>query len=181
MQGLLSQNYLSKASIFGASGGIIKSIQVGEVLIDSASTNTSVSISPVDRTKSIILASFRHTNAGSPANRVMVTSEILNDTTLRFMRESSGIVVNGIWQVIEFKNVKSKQQGKFSIVAGATTFDVTISPVDINRSFCIVTKQSPGTTSDIIQASLTYKLTAPDKLTMNFYSGGPFHWQVIEF
>jgi len=114
MEGLLSGNLLSKASVFGSSGGSnIKSIQRGTADMANAST-LNIAISDVDLTKSIVIVSG--VTSGVAGTYFWVQGKLLNSTTVSLRRNSVGTPAYLVdWVVIEFNNVKSLQTGETSV------------------------------------------------------------------
>ncbi len=125
MEGLLSQNYLSKASIFGTSD-IIKSIQY--VFTGSASTE----IDTVDISKTALVYLGQTVPGSSGDIDAQFKRAYLQDSThiaLDYRALGGSISL----AVIEFAQVKSRQEG--TITAGIAGATVNIQPVDLDKSF----------------------------------------------
>ena len=105
---------------FGLSGDLIKSIQKGT---GSGSGLKTITINPVDTTKSIAFLSVQTGNAPSANPRIQLT----NATTVTVTNSSASIE----WTVIEFKKIKSIQSGT---ATGASLCSSVISAVDGSKS-----------------------------------------------
>jgi len=136
----------------GASSNI-KSIQRGEVSFSS--TSGTVTISEVDLSKSIIIASTSGGGDGSPASS-FVKTRFVSSTSINFtLGRSSTYKV--AWQVIEFSNVKSLQRGLTNVT---TDTDVTITDVDMSKSILFTDFSTTYTGADLYNILYKAKLTS---------------------
>lgn len=182
MEGLLNGNLLSKASIFGSSGGSsVKSIQRGSHTMfgyNSPLTNI-ITISGVDISSSIIIIYFNSKASNTSLSAVM--AEIINSTTIKFTGCVGGSTVYPFeWQVVEFNNVKSKQSGIGAYVSSDETF--TISSVNTSKSLIFGSFWTCYADTNIYAAS--YKIISSTSIGIyRRNAGGPQQaaWQVIEF
>jgi len=182
MEGLLSGNLLSKASVFGSSGSNIKSVQRGTVSM-SGLTTVDVTISPIDTTKSVVRQTSA--NSASGANGLLSSAIILNSTTIRFTHPASvGTVYPVDWEVIEFNNVKSKQTGTVQITGGNSSVSPTISNFDPLKSllFYSYITDSPALDNNSFPTGyITSSTTLYFKRTNTSAYYLTMYFQVIEF
>ncbi|MEK6676046.1 MAG: hypothetical protein AABZ47_10390, partial [Planctomycetota bacterium] len=167
----------------------LSGLQSGTLVMSpgAGSSQTSpVTIAPIDPTKSILFFNY-HGNSTDPDDG-LVRGRILNGTTLEFTRGSDsgtdGVLTDLTiyWQVASFSAGVSVQRGTFTSVS--TTGDVTISPVDLTRSFVLVSGSvaSPDTTysgDDFFRARLTS--TTNLEIIHSTSSSRTADWQVVEF
>lgn len=95
----------------------------------------------------------------------------------RFQIDSVGIPISPI--------IKSLQQGYLSM-GTATTYDLTISPIDTNRSIVLVTPTKVDSTSTLARdVMITTEITSPTNIRMSRYrgnfGGGDLYFYVVEF
>lgn len=180
MQGLLSQNFLSKASIFGGGGGSnIKNIQRGTGITNDNDT-VDITISEVDLSCSIVLISFWCLQ--DYISKYYCTAKFTNSTTLRIQRGASDTQdVSFAWVVIEFNNVKSIQSGELYIEDTSTSRDITINTIDPSKSFSLVTFRTSA--NGTVKNTQIKRELASNALSLSHSSlyGGYIVWQVIEF
>lgn len=179
MQGLLSQELLSKSSLFGSSSGSnIKSVQRGSVTIDSTSS-IDINVSTVDVSKSILIVHFR--NGWQYTNAVALMGTIINSTTIRLSTGSTTYNLVAKWQLIEFKNIKSLQSGILSSSTGSAV-TATISSVALEKSFVIGSWKTTESSMDTTK-SMTYNLELTNATTVTYtpYNVGTCTWFVVEF
>lgn len=128
--------------ILGGGGGAkIKSVQTGEVLLaNGGDTNLNITIAAVDLSKSFAILQIR----GSAVDTVRdgrVRATLTNTTTLNLRREGNDASLRIRWHVVEFQGEAAVQQ----IVTPSHTGEATISPVDLNKAFVVVSNSSTST------------------------------------
>lgn len=177
---------VSGFDLFG--GGVIKSVQRGELILGLAGNE--IAIDSVDLTKSIVRCTIKP-NTGLPAFW-HVKAELINDHTLglsTFMIiPSTNYQPQVMWEVIEFENVKSLQKG--DIIHEATssgTFTEEISPVDINKALLFVSyAYDRGGVGDQSgeYSILSSQIISESRIRFRYltqYQTFDINWQVIEF
>lgn len=183
MEGLLSANLASKASVFGSSGGSnIKSIQRGTATIPYATNQLSVTINAVDVSKSIALCTERQIFSDY-STYLKAGIYQFTTTSLGLKRYNGGTsqALEVDWQVIEFNNVKSKQSGSATPPTGSTQ-NVTINSVNMNKSILIVTSYVNNSASNGMEISSGILTSSTNIQLRGSGSGTPYvYWQVIEF
>ncbi|MBI3873103.1 MAG: hypothetical protein HY304_08530, partial [candidate division Zixibacteria bacterium] len=155
----------------------IRRVQSGEVTFSG--TTQDVTISTLnDSTKAILIFNER-VNSASP-NQAMVRGNILNGTTLHFVKNASGTSVTVRWYAAEFDSGVTVQRG--TATQGSTTTNVTITGVNLAESFILVSRERNGTTfssNGFLRSSLT---TATNlEMALNSGTGGTDDWQVVSF
>jgi hypothetical protein len=188
MQGLLSNELMSKSSIFGGGrGSSIKSIQRGQSVIVNGDYNKTITISPVNLVNSIVVI---HPIASNYYNVALETASIkfLNSTSIFAARMlNTGWSCSFVWEVIEFENVKSKQIGEFSVLTGE--YDKNIAINSVNTAKCLVVTSLH---CDVRSTEWGYAINQPflqsaTVLNVKLASNGASNvtryilWQIIEF
>lgn len=166
----------------GLGSSSIKSIQ--RISINySNSTRLDVSISAVDLTKSIVIMEF----ASYLENiNFQPCVELLTSTTVRLSSNASSSTGQTIYlYVIEFTNVKSKQNGSYTASGSSPANPYNVSISTVNPSKCLAFASN---SSSLGRASMNYivaTVETANKLRINFDAGpgptGTIKWQVLEF
>lgn len=126
----------------GGGGSVIKSIQRGTLSVTTSDSLDyyPVTISSVDPSKCLVLINgYGRLNSFETHYRLF--GFLANSTTLRidrrgFAMTNSGVELNVSWQVIEFSSeIKSIQSGVTTQGGTNPPADITISKVDISKSF----------------------------------------------
>lgn len=187
MEGLLNGNLLSRASIFGASGSNIKSIQSGmEQLV---SDNVNVTIASVNVNKSIILIFVSFGDDSATIQDLCVAPEFLNNTTINLKRHRGTIDnARATWTVIEFNEVKSIQTGTVLINKSYDTSaedltTVTVSRVDISKSILLTYAISSYTDSTACRALTRGRIVNATTIGFEtrYTNQNTAYWQLVEF
>jgi len=145
MQGLLSQNYLSNAKMFGGSGSNIKSIQHYEVNFAASSAEQDVAITAVDLTKAVIRGTGVLVREDAGFSAMATSLEFKNSTTVTMKRYNATADYNIVsFYVIELNSIKSLQS--FSAATSTTSAVATVSAVNWAKSEVIYTYQTSATT-----------------------------------
>lgn len=161
----------------------VRSVQTGTLTVAPAPTSHNQTITSVDLTKSILLYTEKNNNPG--ANYGSIGGRLTSDTNIRFDRYQYGGTNNIVeWTVIEFEDGVSVQRGE--ILSAASTEDVTITQVDLQKSFPLisyVTNDFVATEfdgNDHIRAKFTSETNL--QITYTDTSGpGKTYWQVVQF
>jgi len=186
MEGLLSSNLLSKASIFGSGGSNIKSIQGGTTTLTS--TSLDVAISSVDPNSSVLLFGFKG-NLGLGYKYFETKGKIVDATTINFsIYQYYGAAgdVPIYWQVIEFNNVKSIQKGDYSLAynTGVSSVDISVTSLNVNKAILLpVSKRLNQDSTN--EPMITYAIKDSQNITIyKWHTSCPalaLHWQLVEF
>jgi|GEM_PF-6961620 len=184
-------NIANGVNIFGVAGthSAINKIQRGSVtLIVDQDYSLDVSIAPVDLSKSVVIIEGREiSGAYWPQNvgllNTYAVAYFLDNSTIRIERaRNSDINLVVHWCVIEFKDIKSLQSGRFQ-----TDNDgwgtITINPVDVNKSLVFHSYNLGYYSSGyLLPGTLSYiKLTSSTTLDYNIKGSGTLQWFVVEF
>lgn len=156
----------------------IKSVQRGTTTFSGA-TSTTATITPVDTSKSFVVANYR--NASSSPDNGTPSWELTNSTTITF-RSNVNISSTTIhWYVVEYEEGASVQRGNAVLSGAGATTDVTIANIDRNKSFPLISWHKDGSAydqDDFIVADLTSNtnLSLECDTACNFNS---IYWQVV--
>lgn len=167
----------------GVGGGSnIKSIQRGVVVFNNL--NDEVTISKVDLDKSIVIIKNKE-NDSYYLGCLLNGGYLESPTKLKLYRDvSANNRADVYWEVVEFNNVKSIQQGV--ITPTTNNFNIPISVVNPKNSLVFLqqTVSSNAIRSDTYYAAYwtTHTLNSTDLIihwgSNRFFN---FRWQVIEF
>ncbi len=177
--GVLDNFAIDSYKIDGAIGSI-ESIQHGTASIVSNATSATININSVDASKSIVLLTWRSEDfyVGD-----MPTAKIISNTQVRFDRGYNSPNFTFIrWTVIEFKNVRSKQSGEeYNSTSGQT--DITISPVNTNKSILVGTMRRYSSGTALMSAIYTVEFYSSTQIRFTFVGILDTYlvWQVVEF
>lgn len=160
---------------------IVDNIQSGYKSITSVTFTDTVTITSVDLTRAVLLVSIESSNA-SP-RYASITASLTNSTTITFQRYGATGIINVEWQVVEFSQGVSVQQGIYNN-SQAGTNDVAISGVDLLRTIALATVRSSGTSyySDYdIAAAILNASDNIDLYSQALDYGRNTAYQVVEF
>jgi hypothetical protein len=181
MNGKIDSNLLGNFGIDGASGGSnIKSpIQRGEYSVLSTDAIINITISAVDLTKAIPRIFISPAGGTSAANtyRCILTSP----TNLQITRPLASGTGTVAWEVVEFNNVKSLQNGTLTLTS--TLQNLPISAVNMNKSSIYISSTNSGADSELF-ASVDALLTTSTNIKIVSYTSTYTYivnWYVIEF
>ena len=155
--------------------------QAGTTSFTGTSTTVTIPTTLADMSKSILVFSAT-INDANPRN-ILIGGTITNTTTLTFSRASNTGTVSISWEVIEFESGVYVQRGS-GVVAENTNVDVTISCVDLNQSFVLLSGRNDGSnlgSDDGITGNLTSETNL--RLLSGTLAGDHdmAYWQVIEY
>ncbi|MCB0489073.1 MAG: T9SS type A sorting domain-containing protein [Cyclobacteriaceae bacterium] len=154
--------------------------QTGTVVLAGAGSAASVTVTiePVCMGSSFLM--FSSTSNDTDPGDFHVGGQITNNTTLTFTRNNNSTATVTIkWQVFEFSSGVTVQRGITAAGTGAT--NVTISSVDLTKSFVIATQSVDGTTMGDNDA-FTANLTTTTNLQLTVTAGTPqIYWQVVTY
>jgi outer membrane protein assembly factor BamB len=154
----------------------IKTVQGGTATMTTQST-LNVPISSVTLTRSILFFSVAENNV-DPSNG-QVRGQLTSPTNIQFNRAGTATTVTIRWYVAEFGSSVSVQRGSTAVTANP--MNVTISPVDLSKTFVLASWLKPGAAygdDDYLRA----RLTSTTNLELDPSGGsldGWADWQVI--
>ncbi|MBI3027268.1 VCBS repeat-containing protein [Candidatus Woesearchaeota archaeon] len=157
---------------------LVKTVQKGTASLPSTDTSIAVNITEINTSASLLVFNLNENNA-DPASG-LIRGNISNSTTLRFIRSGSGNSVAIQWYVVEFESGVNVQRGTATVTA--TPHDITISSVNINKSFPVISWSNGGArygSDDFARANLTSPTNL--RVTSGAASIDNLEWQVIEF
>lgn len=172
-------------SLFG--GAKLKSVQYGTVTLSSVHRDVVVSISSsVNVAKSIII--YRAT-ARYDYN-TFIRGEFVGDTQIKFVNlldYDARCDVTVDWFVVEFESGINIQSGYASYIADTNVTDVTISSVDVSKSFVLVHPYASSTVADFNRVHTRAILTSSTNLRLTQQSASSSgirpgcYWVVLSF
>ena len=156
-------------------------IQTGETTI-STSNPTSQNIASVDLSKSWLYFTWRATANGLAQDSPR--GWLQSSTQIQWRRQTTSGTVYARWFVIQMPEGTTVQRGlSDSTVSSEYTKDITISPVDLKRTFSFTTGDSSGTGNNFPRPFWIERITDTTHLRLQrWYSGttSDHNWQVIE-
>ena len=160
---------------------VLASVQNGTIVMGALDTSVAQTIASIDTTKAFLV--FNFSTDDNSSGQGQVTGQITNGTTLTFTRFiAGGPAITIEWYVAEFSSGVTVQRG--SQLMDLVTKDVTITSVDLTKSFAITSLRADGTgwnKDDFVRAELT---TATNLQLTQIAAGlatGIIEWQVIEY
>ncbi|UZQ50612.1 hypothetical protein [Clostridium kluyveri] len=133
MQGLLSNELLSRSNLFGSIGGSnIKSVQSGVINMSTTSKDNLIPISNVNLANSICYIVGTGSSFNPTQDKATIEFESSDQVKISvdFSPPSSTTLY---WYVVEFNNLKSKQYG--TITRPFSYIDIT--NINLQKSFII--------------------------------------------
>lgn len=137
---------------------ILKQIERGAVIFPTSGTSATVTLATAltgDTSKAILLFSSM-CNSTSPVD-FSITGKIISTTQINFVRQSTpGVAATVEYQVIEFTQGISVQH--LDITQTANTVNTTITGVNLQKSFVILSNNKSGSTygaDDMVYGDLT--------------------------
>lgn len=180
MIGKIDTNLLGNYAIDGPGGSNIKSIQRGTTTMTAVTMN--VTITGINLNAAIVKIKVKHgTNAGGPDTVKAILTTTTNLALTIGCGSAESAVVN--WEIIEFYNVKSIQQGTKTFTSGGSATQA-ITSVNTNKSYIefsfTTSAYNPASDNFFIGGELT------NSTTLTFTSADVTNtktiaWQVIEF
>lgn len=161
----------------------IKSVQSGTA-VSSGNGTVTVTINPVDMTKSFVIFQTRHNSNRPPGS--MIRGRIATASSLEFVRVTNETTTMTIqWYVVEFSSGVKVQRGE--VTQAATTINVTLptAVAAVNQAF-VTWSKSPvaGDGSYSEDDPIVGELTSTTNLQFRVNIANSVHvigWQVIEF
>ncbi len=155
---------------------VIDTVRTGEVTFSGVTQNVTLSPALGDLTKSILFFNVRH-NSNSP-QQGLVRGSIIDASTLRFAKSSSGTSVTVRWYAVEFSAGVSVQRG--TTAQTATVTNAAISPVTLSETFVLISRQQSSnnySNDEFLRTQLTSATNL--EMALNSGSGGNNDWQVV--
>lgn len=177
--------YNGSAFILQGEGGegTVKSVQRGKINVTTPVVT--VTINPVDLTKTVPKISFSAGTNDDRTQRFYTSAEITNSTTLTLRSGTALAHPNALvyWEIVEFNNVKSLQSGTIDMYYTEAT--QTINEVNMSKSVLFFSYTTPG--MDAVEAyGPLLGGTIENSTTISFqqylYSNSKtVKWYVVEF
>lgn len=169
---------LDQYGLDSGGGGTIKTLQRGQSVIVANYDLATATISAVDTTKAILR--IQYFSNESAANRAYPLGDISNSTTLNFARTNFGTGSITIWwEVIEFENVKTIQEGTTTDSSGNAV--VNINEVNTAKSMIFYSFRSVSTNQSV--PIFAARFITKTSISLQGTSVGQcyYNYQVIEF
>ena len=168
-----------------ASGGaVIKSVQRGLSEL-SGGSSLSVTINPVDMSRSVLLISISAEtglSTDSPASAVC-SARLASKTSIFIYRQiSSPQPLYVSWEVVEYESGVSVQRGIIS--SSGTLFSATISAIDTSKSYSTCTSSPDGSSATAMRAQVYGRVSSSTGLTFwrsTDYGSISIDWQVVSY
>ncbi|MFK7918022.1 MAG: LamG-like jellyroll fold domain-containing protein [Ilumatobacter sp.] len=157
---------------------VLDRIQSGTVTLADTQSSVTATIDAVDGARSMLTFTVRGDD-DSPDD-LWVTGVLTNATTITFERIGNvgDMVIE--WSVTEFRSGVTVQRGVSSL--SSTTTDVALSPIDLTKSFPLISHRAAGATfgvNDFVRAELTSSTNM--RLTVGGISSNVVPWQVVTY
>lgn len=158
----------------------IKSIQRGYADIAGSTKNLEVNISEIDKSKSIIRVSPE--SKGLDSGSLAILGKITSNSKIELERETSHNVNIGVyWEVIEFNEIKSKQEGQVLVGYGQGFQEINISEIDIEKSIIVGSFKAVAQSSTLSMVCVFNINTSTQIAVSRYNQNKTVHYQVIEF
>lgn len=166
-------------------GSNIKSIQIVSPTIAAAYSSGTIALAAIDITKSIVMITASNISQQDGLNNNWCFGS-LDSLLLTVSRIGTAGTVMVTAQVIEFKNVKSKQTGSVTFSPSASSATSAISTVNPGKSILILQPTANDTGGTLSRLNCRGTITGPNTLTFNVGSDvSTFtltaNWQLLEF
>lgn len=175
MQGLLSNELLSKSSLFGSSGGSnIKNIQSFDIELTKCIQD--IPINPIDLSCAVVIPTI-YVQSPSTSSSDCVLCKIVDSTTIELQCNTVSAKYVHV-DIIEFNNVKSIQTG--IALPTSTESLIAVNPVNKSKSqlFCSWFSHSQD-------RFVSMKYFIKDSTHISLQTNGTVqtdtYWQLIEF
>lgn len=176
--GLLAAFWLTTGVSYGAE---FLRKQAGTLTFTGGGTTAAIPIPLADLSKSFLV--FSSTISDADPNDYQVGGIITDANTITFDRSGTAGTVSISWEIFEFESGVFVQRGSAAVPL-STNVDITITCVDLSKSFVILSSRNDGTTlgnDDGVTGDLT---SATNLRLVTGTAGGPLDevfWQVIEY
>ena len=170
----------------GGGGSNIKSIQQG--VVSQSFRSITIPISPIDKEKSLVEVSVEsYSRYGYDC---LVMCSLVSNNAIKLQR-GDNYDSNVIYRVIEFNNVKSRQEGTFTLSGDNIPFNeiVTINTIDPFKSILYATMMQTGWRDFWVDLAIQTEIV--DSTHIRFFNSRKIiyddselitvHWQLIEF
>jgi len=186
MEGLLTNNLLSKSDIFNKSGGSnIKSQQRITYSLLNGSASANVSITPVEWGASLVDVSIIGNSGGADDLAVRAKLQLDGDS-VDLLRGASGADLEIELVVTEYNNVKSKQVIDYngtSISGNPWSTNQTITTINASKAKVIESHYTDNGNNDIDAIYVNSILTDSNLQTKMYPNGWTYNFstQILEF
>jgi len=159
---------------------VINSVQTGTTTLGPGVSQANVTITAVTlTTRSVLFFGVEEDNV-DPANG-HVRGQLTTTTNIAFNRADTVTTVVVRWYVAEFASGVSVQRGSQTMTTDAV--NVTLTSVDLSRTYALITYQHTGTTygvGDFYRARLTSSTNLELSKQAGGSTGAVVEWQVVE-
>ncbi len=158
---------------------VISSVQTGTTTLGSGISQANVTISAVTLARSVLFFGVQEDNV-APVNG-LVRGQLTSTTNIAFNRADTATSVVVRWHVAEFASGVTVQRGSQTITAD--TANVTLTAVDLSRTYAIISHQDTGATygvGDFYRAHLTSTTNLELSKQTGGSTGAVVDWQVVE-
>ncbi|MEM4267757.1 MAG: LamG domain-containing protein [Candidatus Woesearchaeota archaeon] len=158
-------------------------LQTGNATLGATDTSTTITIGMVNKSSSWLYFTKRADDNAIQMTHTAVYGEITNNTKLTFKRRSATGVMSLKWFVVNISG--AYVQHNYHYVSSTTTLiqNVTISNVNLTRSFPFITWDSSGAVTTYGMYYWTARLTNSTNLRFEKNLAGQTHnisWQVVQ-
>ncbi len=174
---------IKKGTVVQAVLPSIQSIQRGNGTQASGTKTTNVTITAVDLSKAVVMISF-HATATQGSRRSILKAKLTSSTNLQITRTNSDFIgVSYSYTIIEYNNLKSLQKGDYTL--STATADVSVTAVDLNKSYLVCNWETTAVNADPIYNQLIYYMLNSSTIRFDMINASwgnhGIQWQVIEF
>lgn len=163
---------------------VLSGIQRNTATIANGSSSVTVSITPIDRTKSILLFGFSKVGNSAPTDDC-IRGQLTADGQIVFARTGTVNAVTINWQVITFSSGVTVQRGTSNFGKFQADTDIAINPVNLGKAVVFQTVAQLGGLADYDDMQRIYfadnstiRISLPvDTVNVDKISD----WQVVEF
>ncbi len=154
---------------------LVRSIQRGTATVTG--TTTDVTVNSVDMSKSFL--TFSTTCDDADVRDFMLSCALTSSTNIRFQRVGNGTTADVAYELIEFYGDITVQHGSHTIAS--TTDNITISSVDLDKTFVVATIRRTGTDYGSDDGFIA-DLTGPTNLQIRAGgTGAVVEYQVVQY
>jgi hypothetical protein len=166
-------------SATASESAVIDSVQTGTTTLGPGVSQVSVTVTAVTMARSVLFFGVQEDNV-DPANG-HVRGRLTSTTNIAFDRADTATTVLVRWYVAEFASGVSVQRGSQTMTTD--TVNVTLTSVDLSKTFALISYQHTGTTygvADFYRARLTSSANLELSKQAGGSTGAVVDWQVVE-
>jgi len=181
--GVLDANVLDSFVLDGSAGKAVKGSQYGTFSFTAGLTTSTLTISTVDAEKSAVVF-CQYPISELSAHKFLLKAQMASDTTVTFQSYASATSDRTVyWQVIEFKDLKSKQYGTVTASAGLSC-TASVTEFDTSKAWLVHSFYRTYTAATtIIDMCGTARIESSTSLYFTNFTYGDtvYDWQLLEF